>query len=208
MPRKRCDHTLVHDSSVIRLLPVFFPLGYDTRPLGITFASCRSIRFFDCGSWCYSHPVTPARRLLSSDMLVCVCHVQRLQPFGVVIADPMCAYFTLHTRSVYSVHLLTCAVIAYELLHFTVLVARLRVRDTHQQSFRSGAHLADTPPLTCSVVARQPLSQRVCSSKSQLSGSHTCSSEPACASPESFSIPQHTNNGNVCFDTPPLTALS
>ena len=99
MPRKRCDHTLVHDSSVIRLLPVFFPLGYDTRPLGITFASCRSIRFFDCGSWCYSHPVTPARRLLSSDMLVCVCHVQRLQPFGVVIADPMCAYFTLHTRS-------------------------------------------------------------------------------------------------------------
>ena len=39
------------------------------------------------------------RAKLSSDMLVCVCHVQRLQPFGVVIADPMCAYFTLHTRS-------------------------------------------------------------------------------------------------------------
>jgi hypothetical protein len=99
MPREHCGHTLVHKAPVIRLLPVFFPLGYDTRPLGITFASCRSMCFFDCGSWCYPHPVTPSRRLLSSDMLVCVCHEQRLQPFGVVIADPICAYVTLHTRS-------------------------------------------------------------------------------------------------------------
>jgi hypothetical protein len=98
MPRKHCVHTLVHKAPIVRLLPVFFPLGYDTRPLGITFASCRSMCFFDCGSWCYPHPVTPSRRLLSSDMLVCVCHVQRLQPFGVVIADPICAYMSRCTR--------------------------------------------------------------------------------------------------------------